>query len=67
MRIYQYQLHSFPGAVDKKVLGPAYQDVAKKYAGQKDAVAQISDSIRKGGSGQVERHSDAGAACVERR
>ncbi|WP_374669626.1 c-type cytochrome, partial [Ramlibacter sp.] len=24
-------------AVDKKLVGPAYQDVAKKYAGQKDA------------------------------
>ncbi|MEQ1682742.1 MAG: c-type cytochrome [Burkholderiaceae bacterium] len=39
-------------AVDKKVLGPAYQDVAKKYAGQKDAVAQLTESIRKGGSGK---------------
>ena len=39
-------------AVDKKVLGPSYQDVAKKYAGQKDAVAQLSESIRKGGSGK---------------
>lgn len=39
-------------AVDKKVLGPSYQDVAKKYAGQKDAVAQLTDSIRKGGSGK---------------
>lgn len=39
-------------AVDKKVVGPAYQDVAKKYAGQKDAVAALSESIRKGGSGK---------------
>lgn len=39
-------------AVDKKVVGPAYQDVARKYAGQKDAVALLSDSIRKGGSGK---------------
>ena len=39
-------------AVDKKLLGPSYQDVAKKYAGQKDAVAQLSESIRKGGSGK---------------
>ena len=39
-------------AVDKKVLGPAYQDVVKKYAAQKDAVAQLSDSIRKGGAGK---------------
>ena len=39
-------------AVDKKVLGPSYQDVAKKYAGQKDAVAQLTESIRAGGSGK---------------
>ena len=39
-------------AVDKKVLGPSYQDVAKKYAGQKDAAVQLTDSIRKGGSGK---------------
>ncbi|MFN7692890.1 MAG: c-type cytochrome [Burkholderiales bacterium] len=39
-------------AVDKKVLGPSYQDVAKKYAGQKDAVAQLAASISKGGSGK---------------
>lgn len=39
-------------AVDKKLVGPSYQEVAKKYAGQKDAVAQLSASIRKGGSGK---------------
>lgn len=39
-------------AMDKKIVGPAYQDVAKKYAGQKDAVALLSESIRKGGSGK---------------
>jgi cytochrome c len=39
-------------AVDKKGLGPSYRDVAKKYADKKDAVAQISESIRKGGSGK---------------
>ena len=37
---------------DKKLVGPAYQDVVKKYAGQKDALAVVSDSIRKGGSGK---------------
>ena len=39
-------------AVDKKLIGPAYQDVAKKYAGQKDAATQLAESIRKGGSGK---------------
>lgn len=38
--------------VDKKIVGPSYQDVAKKYAGQKDAVALLSASIRAGGSGK---------------
>jgi cytochrome c len=38
--------------VDKKVVGPAYQDVAKKYAGQADAQAKVEASIRAGGSGK---------------
>ncbi|WP_394757160.1 c-type cytochrome [Rhodoferax sp.] len=38
-------------AVDKKLVGPAYQDVAKKYAGQKDAAAKLTTKIMKGGSG----------------
>ncbi len=39
-------------AVDKKLLGPAYQEVAKKYAGQKDAENTLAESIRKGGTGK---------------
>ena len=39
-------------AVDKKLVGPAYQDVAKKYAGQADASAKVTESIRKGGTGR---------------
>ncbi len=38
-------------AVDKKLVGPAYKDVAKKYAGQKDAEAKLVDKVMKGGSG----------------
>jgi cytochrome c len=38
-------------AVDKKLVGPAYKDVAAKYAGQKDAVDKLSAKILKGGSG----------------
>src|SRR3954462_7564089 len=38
-------------AVDKKVLGPAYKDVAAKYAGQKDAVDKLSQKVIKGGAG----------------
>lgn len=39
-------------AVDKKLVGPAYQEVAKKYAGQKDAVAVLAKAIKTGGSGK---------------
>ncbi len=38
-------------APSKKLVGPSYNDVAKKYAGQPDAVAKLADSIRKGGTG----------------
>lgn len=34
--------------VDKKMTGPTYKDVAKKYAGQKDAVQKIAQTIIKG-------------------
>ncbi|MBN9426028.1 MAG: c-type cytochrome [Burkholderiales bacterium] len=37
---------------DKKLIGPAYSEVAKKYAGRKDAAAHLAESIRKGGVGQ---------------
>ena len=37
-------------AVDNKVVGPGYKDIAKKYAGQ-DATAKLSGKIRQGGSG----------------
>jgi cytochrome c len=36
-------------AVDKKLVGPSYQDVAKKYAGQADAVKKLSEKVKKGG------------------
>jgi len=39
-------------AVDKKLVGPAYQEVAKKYAGQKDAAANLAKSIKAGGAGK---------------
>jgi cytochrome c len=38
-------------AVDKKVVGPAYKDVAAKYADQKDAVAKLTQKVIKGGAG----------------
>ncbi len=38
-------------AADKKLVGPSYQDVAAKYAGQKDAVDKLSQKVIKGGAG----------------
>lgn len=37
--------------MDKKVVGPAYNDVAKKYKGQKDAAAKLAEKVKKGGQG----------------
>ena len=38
-------------AIDKKVIGPAYQDVAAKYKGDKTAEAKLIDKVKKGGVG----------------
>lgn len=38
-------------ATDKKLIGPAFKDVAAKYAGQKDAADKLASKILKGGSG----------------
>ena len=38
-------------ALDHKVVGPAYKDVAAKYAGDKNAVAKLTKKILNGGSG----------------
>ena len=38
-------------SIDKKIVGPAYKDVAKKYAGQKDAADKLASKIMKGGAG----------------
>lgn len=34
-----------------KTVGPSWQDIARKYAAQKDAATQMSTKIKKGGSG----------------
>jgi len=38
-------------AVDKKIVGPAYKDVAKKYAGDAKAAATLATKVMKGGAG----------------
>ena len=38
-------------AVEKKLVGPSYKDIAAKYAGQKDASEKLAVKVIKGGSG----------------
>lgn len=38
-------------AVHKKMIGPAFKEVAAKYKGDKDAQAKLEGKVRKGGSG----------------
>jgi cytochrome c len=38
-------------AVDKKLVGPSYKDIAMKYKGQKAAAAKLEEKVKKGGSG----------------
>jgi cytochrome c len=37
-------------APDKKVVGPAFKEIAAKYKGQ-DVIAKLMEKVRKGGSG----------------
>jgi len=37
--------------IERKVVGPSYQDVAKKYASDEGAVDKLMRSVRQGGSG----------------
>jgi cytochrome c len=37
--------------VDKKILGPAYTEIAKKYKGNKDAETMLAKKIKDGSSG----------------
>ena len=38
-------------AVDKKIVGPAYVDVAAKYKNDKNAVAMLSKKVKEGSTG----------------
>ncbi len=37
--------------LDQKLVGPAYRDVAAKYAGRDDALSILSAKVRSGGTG----------------
>ena len=38
-------------AIDKKLVGPAYKDVAAKYRGDPSAEAKLVDTVKKGSQG----------------
>lgn len=38
-------------AVDKKIIGPSYKDVAAKYKGNAKAEELLAEKVKKGGSG----------------
>jgi cytochrome c len=38
-------------AIDKKIVGPAYVDVAAKYKGDAGSAAKLAEKVKKGGSG----------------
>ena len=38
-------------AMDKKLVGPSYKDVAAKYRADKGAEAKLADKVKKGGTG----------------
>ena len=38
-------------AIDKKLVGPAYKEVAAKYKGDKGAEAKLAEKVKKGGTG----------------
>ena len=37
--------------LDKKSVGPAYKDIAKKYKGQAGADVKLAEKVKKGGQG----------------
>ena len=48
-------------SVDKKLVGPAYKDVAAKYRGQSDALDKLAAKVRNGGAGAAEGERDGSA------
>lgn len=57
-------------AIDKKLVGPAYKDIAKKYAGDRGAEANLAKKIREGGVGawgQIPMPSNPQASADEAR
>lgn len=47
-KLYQSAGCSACHAIDKKIVGPSYEAVAKKYAGQPNAVPMLVEAVKKG-------------------
>ena len=54
-------------AVDKKLVGPAYTEISKKYKGNKDAEAVLVKKVINGGGGCMGYDSDAAQSGQGRR
>lgn len=57
-------------SVKRKIVGPGYIDVAKKYKGDKTAVAKLTKKVKEGGSGvwgqvPMSAHPDIKDADIE--
>jgi cytochrome c len=55
-------------AMEQKLIGPAYKEVAAKYAGQADAVKMLAEKIQKGGKGvwgEVPMPANTGVSAAE--
>ncbi len=55
-------------AVDKKLVGPSYKEVAAKFGGQKDAQKLLVEKVKKGGVGvwgQVPMPPNAGVSDAD--
>ena len=55
-------------SIDKKVVGPAYIDVAAKYKGDKNAVEMLTKKVKEGGTGvwgQIPMPPNAGVPAAD--
>jgi cytochrome c len=55
-------------SIDKKIVGPAYVDVAAKYKTDKNAVAMLSKKVKEGSTGvwgQIPMPPNAGVAPAD--
>ena len=54
-------------AIDKKIVGPAYVDVAAKYKGDAGAAAKLDEEGQEGRLGRLGPDADAAEPAVPRR